>query len=209
MPFFDKNGDKYLFVHVPKTGGTSIEAHLQNYSKISFRHNGYPLPDPLRVSPQHWTIHNLRAIFGASYWKAAFSVVRNPFTRIESEFRFQKRFYRRSIKSFNLWLPHALDCYLKEPCHADNHLRPQSEFLDKTVRVFKYEDGLDIAVRQIEALMGFGSNDSLPHMLSTNSEKLIWTDENICLVKSVYQKDFEYFGYSETWPPVELGPASQ
>ncbi len=209
MPFFDKNGYRYLFIHVPKTGGTSVEMHLQKYSKFYFHYNGYPLPDPIRVSPQHWTINNVRAVFGSGYWKAAFSVVRNPFTRIESEFRFQKRFYRRAIKSFDLWLPHALDCYRKEPCHADNHLRPQYEFLDETVRVFKYEDGLDVVIRQIEELMEFQSNQMPPRMLSTDSEKIVWTEENMCLVRSVYKRDFEYLGYPETELPIQTGPASQ
>ncbi len=202
MPFFEKDGNVYLFIHVPKTGGTSLEFHLQKFSKMFFYSNLRPLPSITRVSPQHYPISVLRSIFGPNFWKQSFAIVRNPFDRVASEYNYQKRFYWPNIPSFDIWLNSMLTATKDDPFCFDNHLRPQVDFIDKTVKIFKYESGLDKIAVEIENLMGINSNKNLPAILKYDSPQIDWSSESIDKMVKFYQLDFRLLNYSVT-PPVK------
>ena len=130
------------FVHVPKTGGTSIERTL-------LTHLGYPavparkLPADVRAAlaigpngdPKRGpaSLGHLRArdyvILGhltPDEWERSttFAVIRNPYDRIASEYR-----YRRTAQgpTFREWI---FDCF-PEPSWSDeyDHVRTQYEYL--------------------------------------------------------------------------------
>lgn len=123
-----------IFVHVPKTGGQSIEhAFLeklgetwQTRQKYLLRPNDNPAVGPPRMAhltaPEYRDLgHVTREQFDA-YFK--FGFVRNPWTRLASEYRFR----RSSIRaSFRIWLLERFP----EPGFDDmwRHVMPQSDYL--------------------------------------------------------------------------------
>jgi hypothetical protein len=198
MPFFERQGILFLFIHIPKTGGTSIEAHFQKYSRMFFYNGIRPVPPIIKVSPQHWPILTIRSIFGDDFCKESFTIVRNPFKRLESEYHFQRKYIWSGLSSFDVWLKRSLEICRDDRFHADNHLRPQVEFIDSTVRVYRYENGLESIKANIEFLMGFQSDQQLPKMLSFEKSTTIeWSKESIELVQKFYADDFKVFGYSD------------
>jgi hypothetical protein len=92
MPFSDEH--KCIFVHIPKTGGTSIENLLgmDRASNLYHRRNKVD-----GVPPQHLPIGEIRKKVGEekylNYFK--FTFIRNPYDRMVSEF-----FYRRKMSWF-------------------------------------------------------------------------------------------------------------
>ena len=85
MPIFTFDNLKLLFIHIPKTGGTSVEESVSGYCKTSLLL--HRVPDFLKNSPQHLTASNLKEIgFGPSLFDYSFAIVRNPYRRIESEY---------------------------------------------------------------------------------------------------------------------------
>ena len=88
---------KILFVHVQKTGGTTIEHVL--------RHN---IPDIKRIAPKHAYLKDAPVDI-SQYW--VFSFVRNPLDRLVSRYMFAKQYrsswWRDIIRCFDnkLFMP--------------------------------------------------------------------------------------------------------
>ena len=90
MPYYkDIN---LLFVHIPKTGGTSLENFLQNKYKqtllSSFTNDILPDPEYRKISLQHQTYNTIfkyRDILDINFESIKIiSIVRNPYDRIIS-----------------------------------------------------------------------------------------------------------------------------
>ena len=76
--------NKFIFTHIGRTGGGSIEAALVNYgSKKPHTHPYY-----LNAS-QHWTSIEERIALGEEMWKQCFkfTIVRNPWDRVLSQYK--------------------------------------------------------------------------------------------------------------------------
>ena len=94
---------KFLFVHVPKTGGISIRNII---SKI---------PDTFTLNPPHGGVEFVREMFGNldKYYK--FTIVRNPFDWYMSFFSFKGSSWSHDVytpedkKNFQKWINGLLD----------------------------------------------------------------------------------------------------
>ncbi|MEH6552199.1 MAG: sulfotransferase family 2 domain-containing protein [Pseudomonadales bacterium] len=195
MPFFESAQQKILFVHIPKTGGTSIEVWLDNLLPMGFYQNG--IPDVLRCSPQHLTMHDIRSIFWKVKWDYAFSIVRNPYTRMESEY-----FYRTSTAevTFSDWLLKNLENYLGDNYIFDNHFRPQNEFLGYGLEVFRLEDGLGQVVSKLTDITGLIAPPSEPRINAAHRRSLLWSSEARQLFNQIYTEDFSLLSYDRIEP---------
>ena len=96
---FDKEGTLYnsfiqtntIFIHIPKTAGTSIEKQALNYNiywgvyyfKNKLNKNYYYSSVPWHIPPKYLTNNEYEN-------KILFCVVRNPYTRIVSEYKYTK-----------------------------------------------------------------------------------------------------------------------
>jgi hypothetical protein len=133
------------FVHIPKCGGTSIE---EKFSELGWRIDFYDGNAKSKVSklrwnsPQHCTIRQLDHFFDIGKMDFVFALVRNPFSRIVSAYKFHKKFGRTQL-SFQEWIGPALRKAAADPRVFDNHLRPASDFLDDRVNVYRLEDQID------------------------------------------------------------------
>ena len=77
------NKHKIIFVHIPKTGGTSIEKAL----KLTSREKGYGV-NKEKKAVQHYDYNEYRNSLGSEkfdkYYK--FTISRNPYEKVISEF---------------------------------------------------------------------------------------------------------------------------
>lgn len=197
MPFIKVKDKKVLFIHIPKTGGTSIEAWMKTLAPLKMFSVG--VPNASRCTPQHYTSRDIRAILGDNFFNLAVTVVRNPYDRIASEYRMQTRLSKQGIwkngPQFSLWLEDNLSRQTRERFHLDNHLRPQWEFLGNDVEVFRFEDGLSAPIKRIADALNVIPPKIPPHELRSENHKFTWDIADRLLVQNHYSKDFEYFGY--------------
>lgn len=212
MPFDKKN--KFIFIHIPKVAGTSIEKHLGIYSKdnkyatkLGF---GKFKTDNEVYSLQHVSLEQLLELNLLTQYEVdhffKFSFVRNPWDRAVSGYKWQKRV----LKKKNSFREYLLLCNKHSKINKDKklinlencHFVPQSWYIfDKNDCLLvdfvgKYEqlqvdmnfvlDKLNIEIRE---LSNENKGSSLPYFF------YYFDIRNIFLVKKIYYEDIVNFNY--------------
>lgn len=155
----------------------------------------------LRVTPQHFTSVDLENIFSKGYFNYSFSIVRNPFTKIESEYRMRYILsadgHFGTFTPFPVWLENVLSQARNNIGFLDNHLRPQWTFVGKSVKVFRFEDGIESILRGICRDLSIEPPKKVEHKLSTKKfdGEIEWGPIEIERVLEFYQHDFNRFCY--------------
>ena len=164
-----------------------------------------PRPDGLACTPQHLHAEPLQALFPqtSSVFDAVIVTVRDPVARVESEYRWLRFFNAAAgrgdiFPDFSAWLSLVLDAYPNNPFVADNHIRPQSEFLIEGAEVFRLED--DGVARAIECCcraLGVAPDKGAGqlHEKATAGEPIEWTPTMRDRFMDFYRHDFETLSY--------------
>ena len=194
-----------LFVHIPKCAGSSVEAWLARHAPLNMWNPMAPLAS--RVTPQHHTAGDLRAMFDDGFFDYAFAIVRDPYARIESEYRMRMMLRQGpATPPFSSWLAHHVQAARNNPFALDNHLRPQSDFLDSDMRIFKLEDGLDAALARVAVDCGLADQPVGRERVTVDRFKgtIRWAGRDRILVNEFYARDFELLGYERIAAGLDL-----
>jgi hypothetical protein len=230
MPIFY---NKLLFIHIPKTGGASIEAALgglgpgrpsaMNYARrlatwvatnlnrqrIMTLHGHACIP----LSPQHLTLNEIISLGLLSLDEiynefTCFTVVRNPYSRVVSQWRSHNRIH--SYPDINIFIREWLfNPRLKKSQDDMAHSRPQSAYLgldpfyissyNAPPSIYKLRfENLDAEYRNF-AKAHVGDCNPLPHRNKSQGPRLeyrnILDNESRSLIERYYRYDIEEFGY--------------
>ena len=196
MPHFPEYN--LLFIHIPKTGGTTYEKYMLAKTKTRLWGHTNILPDPNlnRISAQHQTYQTLykyREVLGIDFndklKKLAF--VRNPYDRIVSDI-FWLKFNTKTDNQDEIY--DIIRHYYFAQDDLDNHNIPQYKFVtDENEKLIP-----DITILKMENLTGelqkYGFTDYKGPSQSNSYMKYLNKD-SIRLINLFYKKDFEIFGY--------------
>lgn len=187
------NNTRYIFIHIPKTAGTSILKYFKNtekgqvHDKIS--HNSYK--------------HSVGKL-------KSFAMVRNPYDRLLSIFLHWKYNLKR-IKETTEFEEFVLN--LNEPklwCKSQFVKKWQNKYIDPQVTwisngknvpivdyIIKFEN-INEDFNNFLVSEGFKDIKELPHTNKTKHTdyKDYYNDDMIKVVVDKYKKDLEYFNYS-------------
>lgn len=164
------------------------------------------IPNALKITPQHFRMHDVRVLLGEGFFDYCFTIVRDPFARAESEFRLRATLggnsFWKGFSTFSMWLEESLQRQQREPAHYDNHLRAQWEFIGSGVTVFRYEDSLETIIGTVAARLGVAPPAELSREFETQSSKIdvTWDLADRMRVQEHYRRDFEQFGYPTEVP---------
>jgi len=205
MPVFSKDGNVVFFVHVPKTGGRTIEARFQasgfRLSYIDMEAGG--LNCVRLCSPQHMDAAQYTRIFDLSKFDFMFAVVREPLSRLKSELGMHLQHnFRNSVTQNDKWVLEALTGYQANPYLYDNHLRPQYEFIAPGVDVFRFEDGLDSILAEVQRRNSDISLVPGNTRIGSREERSGFSSSEIALSENMTQRIREFYAadYERYYP---------
>ena len=193
---------KCIFIHIPKTAGTSIEQFIRNKGKNYLELIGVQNNRSLH----HLGAHEIKKMYPyqfSIYYK--FSIVRNPYDRLLSEYYWTpvKGLGYKSGKSKAEFLYYVIDIVSKSKYYDNiyfDHFIPQHNFIyeGKTLlidQLFKFES-LDLALNIIQKNLDI--HESFPVLNKTDSSNRInWTQLQKEKIYQLYKKDFIIFNYEK------------
>lgn len=203
MPIYRINNRNILFIHVPKTGGTSVEKFLGAHAEPALHNNGRKLLRTYKdatfapaLAMQHFHADLLEAMFPAGFFDYAFMVVRNPVTRLTSEYGHSVGLNRLDSKlPFNIWAHALLTIAGIAPNLSNNHYRPQAEFKCFEAEVFKFEDGVPAVLEAVASRLGLAPPAQTPHEKRSVDVAIEMAASIKARIRKTYARDFESFGY--------------
>jgi len=206
MPYFRKNDINILFIHIPKTGGTSIETYFSqkydiplNYKSLFYH---YPIQRKLKINStlQHITYKSMYKYKKELKIKfnniKIITIVRNPYERIISDLFY---FDKIDIKTKKDEVFTIIQKYLTQK-YLDNHNIPQYKFIiDKNKNIIP-----NLHILHTETLttdmneLGFVDFNEFKN---ANPNKINYykylNNDSIQLINQFYDKDFSLFGYEK------------
>lgn len=215
MPYFSSKNINVLFIHIPKTGGSSVDNYFAQKINKTLDTSLYYEEKPSKfygVSLQHQTLQTIKGNpdFFKINWNniTLMTIVRNPYTRILSEVFWRRCHlmkHNKNIKMYQnkeeveLQIKNYINLYKNDNNVLDNHMRPQYEFLidldnniNKNIIILRTEKLTELMKKQGWNDFNFKKNESIKFNPTD------WlTPDSISLINEVYSKDFEYFGYEK------------
>jgi hypothetical protein len=178
----------FVFVHINKTGGTSISQAL-----------GIPWA-------RHETAGTIRGRLGPKEWdrRFKFAFVRNPFDRVVSQYHYRVKTGQSGLGdrpvAFEEWVSLAYGARAAPYYNAEMMFMPQvrwvrddagNDLLDFVGRFERLEDDFARVARVV------GVDATLPHLKRSSHEPYrgYYSDETRALVADRYRDDLDAFGY--------------
>lgn len=183
---------KLLFVHIPKTAGTSIQKCInKKYGDFGWKRTWWMDHDPFHVLKQNNVIDQNTFTF---------SVVRNPYTRFYSYYSYLKRNKQRFNIDFLEYTKIA-----KEAIENRDENKKKSLLVkyDQSYYIFENEKTELDKIYRYENLQELEKdlNISLPNfnvgVYSKEQYNTEYTEEVKDLVRKMYARDFKLLGYSQ------------
>lgn len=219
MPLARINGVVLYFAHVPKCGGSSIEAYMAAKGQVAFHSASTGAWS--KCTPQHVHRELYDRLFPPEFYDHGFVILRDPKARLVSEFKMRarrarftrnprnwpvmlrNRLQRRSIYSFRVhpegtkvladfdgWVRMILRMQTRHGYVNDNHIRPQVEFLHPDHEVFLFEEGLEKVMRWIDMVTGTDPVRALFHERKGPMLDIVCSDETERLIRDFYREDY-------------------
>ncbi len=178
----------YCFIHINKCGGTSVEQVL-----------GLPT--------LHDTARHRRALMGAGRWAQVkrFSFVRNPFTRVRSQYRFRVMTNQNGLADRHLnlsaWVKRAYGESDPAYCNNPGMFASCFDWLtdengDLLVELVVKLENIQTDWALVEAYLGLKAR--LPVLNSTQKLPRVaegFDEESLDIIRHRFSRDFDTFGY--------------
>jgi len=191
MPLYRIKDKLVFFVHIPKTGGTSVEMALESVGKVCLDKKIEDFPTP----SQHFHAAIYNKLMPGDFYDRGFVIVRNPFARLISEYRHKYSREKTKNLDFDAWVKKSFSTYNLNRYVHQNHIRPQVEFLAPTVEIFKFEDGIQQCVDNITVYCGLNDRITLTREKLFEKTPLNAKRDTFRLVARFYHDDFVRLDY--------------
>ena len=192
--FHIKGRSDIIFVHIPKTAGTSI--------RFAFDFNK---PNKKKGIRKHYTCKEVISLIGREKWDQSFkfTFIRDPWERLYSFYLFQLRKETVREKSFKLFVLEDIVPLLEKTNLTERpNIFPQTFWLADENEELNFDfigrfENLDSDFDKLSKKISI--NTTLDHKNKSGNSKTykgFYDKEMIELVNNYYRQDIEAFGYS-------------
>jgi hypothetical protein len=189
MPVFTKNAIKVLYVHVPRTAGSSVQKYFEtNGYEVSYFDEGARNLYKGLCASQHIEAKLILEEFDLSEFQYIFSVFRDPVERLVSEYKWRCSEGGERYPDFPYWVEWIFRCYEENNYVNDNHIRPQHEFYFEECEVFDFNDISNLP-QKLSDRIGLELSRELG---KENSSSFSFSMDEKCLnhIRDFYKKDY-------------------
>ena len=203
---------KLKFIHITKNAGTYVEHMAKRIGKKWGRN----CPEYMDSGDHAHYFKKVKKEFRSKYdW---FTIIRNPYTRILSEFNwyhmrvrqgnkdifnydiFKKNYEklnRKNVKNFNITIRELIK---NRDIENGNHFSEQYLYFDdtSTIHILRYEnikEEYDNLMKQYDLPLRWDHDNKINNRRTNWFSIEDFDNETINLINEVYKKDFEIFGY--------------
>ena len=209
MPYFKNDNINLLFIHIPKTGGTSLELYFSHKYNITLDNKSlfWFLPAEIKImnnikinsSLQHIsynTIMEYKDFFTIDTNNLIIiSIIRNPYDRIISDLFFLKKI---NIDSSKEEVTNTIKIYLTE--NIDNHVCPQYLFITDdnkqlipNIKIL-HTERLNIDMHNLGYEDFNIKKNCNPHKICYEN---YLNNDSIKIINEFYDDDFKLFNYDK------------
>lgn len=188
----------YKFVHIPKTGGTSMSLALKRFNHI--RSIGFDTKKYIERNGDHQVYER------SSTDPFSFCIVRNPFSRTVSAYNYLKSGGSNSLdlkdgiefcnyEDFSSFVINGLEVAAKNQIH----FLPQVSFIPNGVDLIGRVEEMEDLIKELESKL-IERELKIPHAnkgLSVNYKDYYKSDKVINKVVEIYAEDFDAFAYDK------------
>ena len=178
----------FVFIHINKTGGTSIANNIKLYSK------------------RHLTVKEVQEQIGLDWFRAfTFTIVRNPYDKVVSQYEYRFRFNHDNIRTQNISFDEWIKFTYKEkrPLFrkaGQKFFSTQKEWLlNKNGKIdidyiVRFENLIE-DYKMVQDIIGV--KEKLPHLNKTERKpyKKYYSEESKKIIEDYFRDDFEEFNY--------------
>lgn len=197
---------KYIFIHIPKTGGSSIELNLVrlHHPEVcgNLAHWNDNIKEKFHVGVgmnHHWPLSKILTPAISEY--KSFCFVRNPYDRIVSEYLYVKRGYNLTGSvipdlKFSTFIRQRLINKISQPYHdmsQSDYIDCASKSIDYIGRFEELQTDFNRICRDIKI-----PTSRLPSVNKSNHKKhysSYYDTETKRIVTEMYSDDLKRFGY--------------
>lgn len=186
---------KFLFIHVHKTGGTSLKEMLGPFKQVDFVERK-EFDDLQKTIKTKYSDHE------------KFALVRNPYSRFKSNFSmFKRRWPKITFEEIieiikDNTIEHSADKFFTKKNYIKRHTLPMSHPFYCVVEndkinidhIFRFEE-FDNSVKKISNLLG--TNIPMKEKNKSSKPHSDLTEEQKQTIYEIYKKDFEIFSYKK------------
>lgn len=185
---------KFLYIHVHKTGGTSLKSMMRGCRNVDFVERA----DFDKLSSE------INVKYGDHF---KFALVRDPYTRFQSNFSMFERRYRKTTFDevvriiSDPTIPYASDKFFNKQSYIKRHTLPMSHPFYCVVKdgkitidkIYKFEN-FNQTIEEISDLIDYDLKIKKMNKATKPHNPLSIEQREI--IKEIYKKDFEIFNYS-------------
>ena len=194
--------EKLIFIHIPRSAGTSVRVSLKKFTKEQI------FPGIKNFSHQSFSqIININKTI--THNRTSFAVVRNPYERFVSIYRFANRPFKlkKWFGSKAAEIANNIDTFEKfielfsmpiNLWQGKNHFTPQFEWVDGVECVFKIDekDKLNFFLQEFGALEPIGHFNRQKNYSGNNKMYRDFYNQNTKkIISKHFKKDFDIFKY--------------
>ena len=202
---------KTVFIHIPKCAGTTIEKMLGTCTPMEYYDFKSRLAGDQKKTPQHFTYLELKNDADINWENFyIFSVVRNPYSRFVSEYKYRKDLFTLTkrpehdpstfesfIEQLNMDVNERIKIF-------DGHLETQSSYLKNesgaiasNIQIYNFENMIPCwemleektKVEYKNSIWSKKSSDITPY-------QDFYTENTKTAIYNFYKEDFDNFGYN-------------
>lgn len=209
----------FVFVHVPKAAGTSVTNELSKYTtyqdlEIGGTHFGEQIHSAYNKRfdlAKHTPSSGIRNVIGDVDWDKmfTFSIVRNPYDRVISTYKFLKKWegtpeeFKNILGEFSDINEYILSDIWEESDGPDFIFRPQTFWLtdqnDRSKVIVDFVGKLETLDKDLAYIMscieGKEIKPSKIPQLNKTEGAFELSKESIEKINHVYARDFKFWGY--------------